>query len=220
MGLPLRLSFYQLFDVLNGLREVLALRPGIDTRRLFHYGGSQGGHMALLSAIAAPCTFAAVYSSCGACYLEPHFLTWAGREFLPHEESFRSPLQHVESICCPVFMDHGTEDREVSVEHTRRMEARLRELGKPVEAEYYEGGGHQLDPVSNRLAAFKVMTPRFLPTAQNLHTPGIPFPAQAWKSPAARGRWSSTGASHPRALRCSDGLRIKAVPKSMYDRCR
>jgi dipeptidyl aminopeptidase/acylaminoacyl peptidase len=165
------LSFYQLFDVLNGLREVLALRPGLNLQRLFHYGGSQGGHMALLGAIAAPRTFAAIYSSCGAAYLEPHFCVWAGREFLPHEESIRSPLQHAARITCPVFLDHGTEDKEVSVNHTRRMEARLREVGTPVEAVYYEGGGHQLEPVSDRISAFKAMAPRFLPTVLNPHTP-------------------------------------------------
>ncbi len=159
---PYDLSFYQLFDVLNGLREVLALRPGLNTRRLFHYGGSQGGHLALLGAIVAPCTFAAVYSSCGATFVEPHFLVWAGREFFPHELSFRSVLEHADRIRCPVYLDHGTADHDVSCEHSRRLETRLRELGTPVEAVYYEGGGHQLGPVTDRVAAFKRMAPAFL----------------------------------------------------------
>jgi predicted esterase len=164
---PYDLSFYQLFDVLNGLREVLALRPGLNTRRLFHYGGSQGGHLALLSAIVAPRTFAAVYSSCGATFVEPHFLVWAGREFLPYELSVRSVIEHADRIRCPVYLDHGTADQEVACEHSRRLEARLRELGTPVEAVYYEGGGHQLEPVSDRIVAFKAMAPRFLPTRTN-----------------------------------------------------
>ena len=164
---PYDLSFYQLFDVLNGLREVLALRPGLNTRRLFHYGGSQGGHLALLSAIVAPRTFAAVYSSCGVTFVEPHFLVWAGREFLPHELAFRSVIEHADRIRCPVYLDHGTADKEVLCVHSRRLEARLRELGTPVEAVYYEGGGHQLEPVSDRIAAFKAMAPRFLPTRTN-----------------------------------------------------
>jgi len=168
---PYDLSFYQLFDVLNGLREVLALRPGLDTRRLFHYGGSQGGHLALLGAIAAPRTFAAVYASCAATFIAPHFLTWAGRDFFPHELSVRSVLDHADCLRCPVYLDHGTADVEVSVEHTLLLEARLRELGNPVTAVYYEGGGHQLEPVSNRIDAFKAMAPRFLPTQRNADPP-------------------------------------------------
>ena len=170
---PYDLSFYQLFDVLNGLRELLNLRPGLNTRRLFHYGGSQGGHMALLSAIVAPRTFAAVYASCGATFIEPHFQIWAGREFFPHELSCRNVLEHAERIQCPVYLDHGTADEEVSCEHSRQLEALLRQHGMPVEAVYYEGGGHQLDPISNRIAAFKAMAPRFLPTRFNPDQPAI-----------------------------------------------
>lgn len=170
---PYDFSFYQLFDVLNGLREVLALRPMLNPRRLFHYGGSQGGHIALLSAIVAPRTFAAVYASCAATFVEPHFLVWAGREFFPHELAFRSVLEHADRIRCPVYLDHGTEDREVSCEHTRRLEARLRELKAPVEAVYYPGGGHMLEPVSSRGAAFKAMVPRFLTSVTNADTPEL-----------------------------------------------
>jgi dienelactone hydrolase len=159
---PYDLSFYQLFDVLNGLREVLRRQPGLNRRRLFHYGGSQGGHMALLGAIMAPRTFAAVYSSCGASFVAPHFLPWAGREFLPHELSCRNVLEHADRILCPVYLDHGTADEEVTCEHTRALETRLRERGRPVHAVYYEGGKHQLEPVSSRLAAFNAMAPRFL----------------------------------------------------------
>ena len=170
---PYDLSFYQLFDVLNGLREVLRLRPELNMKRLFHYGGSQGGHIALLSAIVAPKTFAAVYSSCGATFVEPHFLEWAGREFFPHELSFRSVLDHADHIRCPVFLDHGTADKEVSCEHSRKLEASLHRQGKPVEAVYYEGGGHQLEPVSNRIEAFKAMAPKFLKKCSNTETPEI-----------------------------------------------
>jgi pimeloyl-ACP methyl ester carboxylesterase len=170
---PYDLSYYQLFDVLNGLREVLTLRQGLNTRRLFHYGGSQGGHIALLGAIVAPRTFAAVYASCAPAFVAPHFLVWAGREFFPHELSFRSVLDHADRICCPVYLDHGTADQEVSCEHSRELERRLRALGRPVEAVYYEGGGHQLEPISDRLAAFKAMAPRFLAARVNPDEPEL-----------------------------------------------
>ena len=54
--------------------------------------------MALLGAIFAPQTFAAVYSSCGAAVVEPHFLEWAGRELLPHEVALlRTDIHQVRS---------------------------------------------------------------------------------------------------------------------------
>lgn len=170
---PYDLSYFQLFDVINGLREVLSLRPGLNTRRLFHYGGSQGGHLSLLSAIVAPKTFAAVYGSCSATFVEPHFLVWAGREFFPHELSFRSVLDHASNIRCPVFLDHGTMDVEVSCDHTRKLEAILRSQGTPVEAVYYEGATHMLGPVTNRVEAFKKMSPRFLPSHVNNEIPEL-----------------------------------------------
>lgn len=170
---PYDFSFYQLFDVLNGLREVLRLKPSLNMRRLFHYGGSQGAHIAFLSTIVAPQTFAAVYGSCGATFVAPHFLEWAGREFFPHELSFRSVLEHADRIECPVYLDHGTADPDVSSDHSSRLEQILLDLGKPVHAIYYEGGGHQLEPVSNRIAAFKVMAPLFLDSATNTKPPEI-----------------------------------------------
>ncbi len=160
---PYDFSFFQLFDVLNGLREVLSLRPGINMKRLFHYGGSQGGHLALLSAIVAPRTFAAVYASCPGTCLDAQIEGWAGREFLPHERSFRNVTAHADRIECPVFLDHGTADVEVShAVHTQPLEARLRALKKRVVVVYYEGGDHQLSPVSSRFAAFQAMAPQFI----------------------------------------------------------
>jgi acetyl esterase/lipase len=164
---PYDFSFYQVFDVMNGLRMVLSLKEGLNTRRLFHYGGSQGGHIALLSAVLAPKTFAAVYSSCGITHVQPSFLEWAGRELLPHEVAYRDVSGHAEGLLCPVFLDHGTNDVEVPHAHTEKLEKRLRELGKRVEAVYYEGGGHQLEPVSSRLEAFEKTAPRFLPGMVN-----------------------------------------------------
>ncbi|MBO7091166.1 MAG: alpha/beta fold hydrolase, partial [Victivallales bacterium] len=60
---PYDLSFYQTFDALLALRFILRLHTNLNHKRIFVYGGSQGGHIALLSAIYAPNTFAAVYSS-------------------------------------------------------------------------------------------------------------------------------------------------------------
>jgi predicted esterase len=170
---PYDFSFYQLFDVMNGLRQVLSLRTGLNARRLFHYGGSQGGHVALLSAVLAPQTFAAVYASCPITFVQESFLGWAGRELLPHETVYRDVSAHAERIVCPVYLEHGTNDLEVPHVHSQRLEARMKALGKQVEARYYEGGGHQLEPVTTRLACLKERAGKFLPGMVNGGRPEI-----------------------------------------------
>jgi len=76
--LPYDASFYQVFDVLNGLRFVLTLIQKINRKRLFHYGGSQGGCIALLSSIFAPDTFAFVYASSAISYFDETHIKWSG----------------------------------------------------------------------------------------------------------------------------------------------
>ncbi|MBN1347924.1 prolyl oligopeptidase family serine peptidase [candidate division KSB1 bacterium] len=155
---PYDASFLQVFDVLNALREVLILRPEVNRMRLFHYGGSQGGHIALLSAIFAPHTFAFVYASSPLTHLDEKFRLNAGREFAGYECAARDAFAHADRIQCPVFIEHGTNDSVVDFErHTRAFVEKLLSLKKPVTHKYYPGGGHQLEPVASRLEAFKSM---------------------------------------------------------------
>ncbi len=64
------------------------------------------------------------------------------------EEEFRtllaraSPLRHADRIRAPVLLVHGTRDRSASVEESRRLAARLRELGRPVELLEVPDAGH------------------------------------------------------------------------------
>ena len=55
-----------------------------------------------------------------------------------------SPLSLAQSLAAPVLLLHGTADATVPVQLTSRYEQALRALGKPVEAHYYEGAGHDL----------------------------------------------------------------------------
>lgn len=156
-SLPYDLSLYQTVDVLNGLRRVLDLRPELNRRRLFHYGGSQGGHIALLGAIFAPNTFACVYAASPIVHLDlPEWASEVGRAFLPHERSARNVIEHADRILCPVILEHGTADEVVPhAPHSVALEARMRALGKQVALTLYEGGGHGLEPVTTRLETFK-----------------------------------------------------------------
>ena len=153
-----------MFDVLNGLRTVLGVHRQINRRRLFSYGGSQGGHIALLGAIFAPNTFGFVYGASPLVHLneEPQ-RSWAGRGFAPWELSVRDVAAHADAIKCPVVLEHGTADDLLSCEaHTRRLAEKLTSLGRNVKVTYYEGGGHGLGPVTDRLETFKQTAPEYL----------------------------------------------------------
>ena len=160
---PYDASFYQVFDVLNGLRSVLSLRPGIDRSRLFHYGGSQGGHIALLGAVFAPRTFAFVYTARAVTHIGESRILNAGRSFAPHELAVRNAVELAGRIECPVFMEHGTADEVVPHrEHALPLEEKLRASGRLAGVRYYEGGDHALAPVTSRFDTFRETAPRFL----------------------------------------------------------
>ena len=161
-GRPYDASFYQVFDVLNALRFILELIPGLQRQRLYHYGGSQGGFIALLSAIFAPRTFASIYATSSITSFDATHVEWAGRTFTPHELSVRNVVEHAHLIGCPVYLEHGTADSIVPWEHTRRLEERLRSLGKSVRARYHEGGEHSLQPVTTRLQTFRETAPEMI----------------------------------------------------------
>ena len=153
--LPYDASFLQVFDVLNSLRQVYELYPQCDRSRTVHYGGSQGGSLALLSAIFAPRTFAAIYASSPVVRLTEEIQTWAGRTFDPYELNVRDVLCHAEMIRCPVWLEHGTNDTTVPhFQHTMLLEKRLQELGKKHNVVYYEGGDHSLQPTITKINAF------------------------------------------------------------------
>ncbi len=165
---PYDASFYQVFDVLNGLRTVLTLRPAINRHRLFHYGGSQGGHIALLSAILAPQTFAFVYAACAVTHIDERRMRSTAREFAPHELIVRDVIALANHIRCPVYMEHGTADEIVPHEtHAVPLERRLRGAGTLAGVRYHEGGGHSLAPVTTRLDTFKAVAPHFLTRLTN-----------------------------------------------------
>jgi dipeptidyl aminopeptidase/acylaminoacyl peptidase len=141
------------------------LYPQVDRSRLFHYGGSQGGHIALLSAAYAPGTFAWVYAASPVTHLAPQMQEWAGRTFAPHELAARDVARLAPAIRCPVYLEHGTADPTVPCEeHTRSLFRHLQALGKTVQATFYEGGDHGLAPISSRYETFKATAPERLRT--------------------------------------------------------
>lgn len=163
---PYDFSHAQVFDCLNTLRTVLELRPGINHRRLFVFGGSQGGHIALLGAIFAPHTFALTISACGITYPEPMLCEWAGRTFSQDELDIRNVVRMASQIKNPVILFHGTADESVRVDHAQQLEAALQQADVPVRTRIYEGGTHSLAPVITREAATTELADADLRTLQ------------------------------------------------------
>ena len=168
--LPYDASFYQVFDVLNGFREVIRLYPRIERKRFYHYGGSQGGHIALLGSIFAPETFAFVYGSSALIELDVNIRQQAGRDFQDYELNIRNVLSHVDMIKCPLVLEHGTADASVPCEQARRLEAKLTELNKEFDMCYYEGGGHDLMPTISKLDSFTKRADSYMKNCSNPRT--------------------------------------------------
>jgi dipeptidyl aminopeptidase/acylaminoacyl peptidase len=136
----------------------------VDPRRVGAIGYSQGGVFSLLIAAETPGIKAVV-----AYYpvtdfehwlydperrglrklvfklIRGHFRRQSGVET---EEEFRailaraSPLKQAERIRAPVLLIHGDRDTSAGVGESRRLENRLRELGRDVELIEIEGAGH------------------------------------------------------------------------------
>lgn len=160
---PYDYSFMQVFDVLNGLRTLLYLRNGLSRKRIFHYGGSQGGHIALLSGIYAPNTFSFIYAASPLVYAEDKFEKRAGRNFTPWERNCRDGVYNAREFRCFLCLEHGTEDEVVDHRlHTVKLTERLSELRKEHAVEYFTGGGHDLRPVTTRDETYIKKVPEYL----------------------------------------------------------
>ncbi|KIY21099.1 alpha/beta hydrolase family protein [Mesobacillus subterraneus] len=145
-------------DAFAGFRLLQSL-PGVE--RVHVFGFSRGGLMALLTGIQFPET-ASVVTWGGVTDL---FLTYVERKDLrrmmkrviggspkkvPNRYKFRTPLYELENLKAPVLLIHGRNDRNVSVEHSYRIEKRLKDLKKPVESWYFDEYTHYFPPVVNR----------------------------------------------------------------------
>ena len=95
-------------------------------------------------------------------------LVGTGRVFTDEEKRIRDAGYLAQFIQAPLFMEHGTADKSVWHEdHTMRIEKIMKDLGKPCHAVYYEGGGHDLEPTTSKLEAFRKMFPLVMETGEN-----------------------------------------------------
>ncbi|MCM3002883.1 alpha/beta hydrolase family protein [Priestia koreensis] len=148
------------FDAVNAY-ELLAHYPKVNQNRIHLFGFSRGGVMALLTGILIPEVRSVVVWG----GVSDMVLTYEEREDLrrmmkrviggtphkyPERYKWRTPLHDIHTLNAPVFIIHGEQDQNVSVEHSYRLEKRLVEAGKSVQTRYYPQYTHYFPPQENR----------------------------------------------------------------------
>lgn len=141
--------------------DLLQSHPRVVSGRIHVFGFSRGGAMALLTGISRP-EAASIVTWGG---VSDMFLTYVERKDLrrmmkrviggspktaPDEYEYRTPLYSLEQLKTPVLLIHGIKDGNVSIEHSYRLEKRLKELGKSAEAWYFPQFTHYFPPSVNR----------------------------------------------------------------------
>jgi dipeptidyl aminopeptidase/acylaminoacyl peptidase len=172
-------------DVEDGVTAMV--QGGVaDAGRVCIVGASYGGYAALAGATLTPDRYRCAASVAGVTDLEAFLLH---RERIAGEESIISdhwrlsigdraedrarirgvsPINLVERVSIPILLIHGTNDTVVPIEHSRRMNDRLRGAGKNVRFVELQGDDHWLSDAETRTQMLRELE-TFL--AANLRAP-------------------------------------------------
>jgi carboxymethylenebutenolidase len=117
------------YDDLKGAMTFLRSVGAADQKRLAVFGFCRGGVHALMAARA---------------HAEIRVIVvFHGFAFRPSSSKpGAQPYDLAEGVSVPMLVLHGTEDERAPFAHMRRMEARMRELGKVCEFRFYDGVRH------------------------------------------------------------------------------
>lgn len=125
-----------------------------DARKICIFGASYGAYAALMGAAKEPGLYACAAGYVGVYDLPMMFTSGdiqkrgSGENYLkqwlgdPVTLAARSPVHLAKQIKVPVFLAAGGEDERAPIQHSKRMEAALRQAGTPVETLYYDTEGH------------------------------------------------------------------------------
>jgi len=117
------------YDDLNGALAFLRSVARVDQERLGVFGFCRGGVHAVMAARAHPEIRAVV--------------VFHGFAFRPEgARPGAQPYDLVEGVDVPTLILHGTEDERAPFPDMRRMESRMRGLGKACEFVFYDGARH------------------------------------------------------------------------------
>ena len=117
------------YDDLKGAMTFLRSVGQVDQKRLAVFGFCRGGVHALMAARAHEEIRVIVVF---------HGFAFRPASSIPGAQ----PYDLAEGVNVPTLVLHGTEDERAPVEGMRRMEARMRALGKVCEFRFYEGARH------------------------------------------------------------------------------
>ncbi len=144
-------------DVLDGGRWLV--KEGADPAHLGIVGWSYGGYAALQSAVVDPGLFKAVVAIAPVtdlAALKEQERNWSDFEVIsaeigdgPHVRE-GSPAQHADRFRAPVLMFHGVMDRNVSIDQSKLMDARLKAAGAQSTLVTWDDLDHQLDDSAAR----------------------------------------------------------------------
>lgn len=149
-------------DRLDALSGLNLLKDLAHVQSVHLFGFSRGGLMALWTAIlskevSSVVTWAGV-SDLTMIYNERVDLRRTLKRLIggspnkyPEIYQERSPIYEVERISAPVLIIHGTEDTNVSIEHSYALERALKEENKEVETWYMANLFHHYMPNINRM---------------------------------------------------------------------
>jgi dipeptidyl aminopeptidase/acylaminoacyl peptidase len=125
-----------------------------DPAKLGIVGWSYGGYAALQSAVVEPSLFKAVVAIAPVTdlpLLKEEHRRWGDYELVSRfvgdgaQTHEGSPLEHADSIKAPVLLFHGAMDRNVNIEQSQRMAARLTSVGGKCELVTWDNLDHQLE---------------------------------------------------------------------------
>ncbi|GLS27709.1 alpha/beta hydrolase family protein [Marinibactrum halimedae] len=153
-------------DVEDGTRWMIE-QGYADPERICIVGGSYGGYAALMEAANSSELYQCAISFAGVTDVE--YLVKSNRRYTNYEvvkeqigSNFKelakySPVNQANSIDVPVLLVHGTKDRSVRYNHSRKMEKALRKAGKDVTYVEQEDGDHYLSKEEHRVQFFTLM---------------------------------------------------------------
>lgn len=130
-----------------------------DPTKIGIVGWSYGGYAALQSAVVEPGFFKAVVAIAPVTDLTALKSEWSGWSNSKLESDFigdgpemhaGSPVEHADKIKAPVLLFHGGIDRNVSIEQSKRMAARLKAAGDSCELVTWDDLDHQLEDSAAR----------------------------------------------------------------------
>jgi dipeptidyl aminopeptidase/acylaminoacyl peptidase len=130
-----------------------------DPAKIGIVGWSYGGYAALQSAVVEPGFFKAVVAIAPVTDLPALKNEWSGwsnyklqRDFIGDGPEIHagSPAEHADKIKAPVLLFHGGFDRNVSIEQSRRMAARLKAAGGNCDLVTWDDLDHQLEDSAAR----------------------------------------------------------------------